>query len=278
MEKTWDTLINPECAIANSFVHKITDVDVAQAPTFPDIANTVASLLAGRMMVAHNASFEQRFLRQEFARLGVVWPAYGDWIIDTQELSKQLLGTGKLQQALEAAGIINFCPHSALSDAKSTVKLLQWLAQQDSEITLNTGQLFIYPSGLPNPHAALSRSSGINADEQRWLLRLVKTLPRFNNPPLQNYRDILCEAIADREIDDAEFSRLQTAAHDGEIQDADISSLHREVVRQLALETLLHSVNLADDLPKLKRVAAQLNVDAQVIDELVKPDSVQHGI
>ena len=183
MEKTWDTLINPECAIANSFVHKITDVDVAQAPTFPDIANTVASLLAGRMMVAHNASFEQRFLRQEFARLGVVWPAYGDWIIDTQELSKQLLGTGKLQQALEAAGIINFCPHSALSDAKSTVKLLQWLAQQDSEITLNTGQLFIYPSGLPNPHAALSRSSGIDADEQRWLLRLVKTLPRVSMLP-----------------------------------------------------------------------------------------------
>ena len=134
-------------------------------------------------MVAHNASFEQRFLRQEFARLGVVWPAYGDWIIDTQELSKQLLGTGKLQQALEAAGIINFRPHSALSDAMSTVKLLRWLAQQDSDITLNTGQLFIYPSGLPNPHAALSRSSGIDADEQRWLLRLVKTLPRVSMLP-----------------------------------------------------------------------------------------------
>ena len=84
----------------------------------------------------------------------MVWPAYGDWIIDTQELSKQLLGTGKLQQALEAAGIINFRPHSALSDAMSTVKLLQWLAQQDSDITLNTGQLFIYPSGLPKPRRA----------------------------------------------------------------------------------------------------------------------------
>ena len=278
MEKTWDTLINPECAIANSSVHKITDADVAQAPTFADIANTVASLLAGRMMVAHNTSFEQRFLRQEFARLGVVWPAYGDWIIDTQELSTQFLGKAKLQEALDAAGIINFRPHSALSDAMSAGKWLQWLAQQDSDITFNTGQLFIYPSGLPNPLASLSRSSGIDADEQRWLLRLVKTLPQFDNAPLQNYRDILCEAIADREIDDAEFSRLQTAAHDGEIQDADISSLHREVIRQLSLETLLHSVNLADDLPKLKKVAAQLNVDAQVIDELVKPDSVQHGI
>ncbi|EFG80184.1 hypothetical protein HMPREF0281_02275 [Corynebacterium ammoniagenes DSM 20306] len=193
-------------------------------------------------------------------------------------MSKQLLGTGKLQQALEAAGIINFRPHSALSDAMSTVKLLQWLAQQDSDITFNTGQLFIYPSGLPNPHAALSRSSGIDADEQRWLLRLVKTLPRFNNPSLQNYRNILCEVIADREIDDAEFARLQAAARDEEIQDADISSLHREVVRQLALETLLHSVNLADDLPKLEKVAAQLNVDEQVIDKLVKPGYAHHTL
>lgn len=113
----------------------------------------------------------------------MVWPAYGDWIIDTQELSKQLLGTGKLQQAVEAAGIINFRPHSALSDAMSTVKLLRWLAQQDTDITLNTGQLFIYPSGLPNPLASLSRSSGIDADEQRWLLRLVKTLPRVSMLP-----------------------------------------------------------------------------------------------
>ena len=162
----------------------------------------------------------------------MVWPAYGDWIIDAQELSTQFLGKAKLQEALDAAGIINFRPHSALSGAMSIVKLLRWLAQQDSDITLNTGQLFIYPSGLPNPLASLSRSSGIDADEQRWLLRLVKTLPRFNNPPLQNYRDILCEVIADCEIDDAEFACLQAAARDEEIQDADISSLHREVVAE----------------------------------------------
>ena len=277
VEKTWDTLVNPRREIPNSFVHKITDADVVQAPAFDEIARTVTSLLAGRTMVAHDASFEHRFLCQEFSRLGVVWPAYSDWIIDTRELCKEFLGITKLHEALEAAGIINFRPHSALSDAMSTAKLLQWLAQQDSDIAFNSGRLSIYPSGLPNPHAALSRSSGIDADEQRWLLRLVKTLPRFNNAPLQNYRDILCEAIADREIDDAEFSRLQTAARDEEIQDSDISSLHREVIRQLTLETLLHSVNFAEDLPQLEKIAAQLNVDGQVIDELVIPASAPHG-
>src|SRR5699024_9367178 len=38
----------------------------------------------------------------------------------------QFLGEAKLQEALDAAGIINFRPHSALSDAMSTVQLLQW--------------------------------------------------------------------------------------------------------------------------------------------------------
>src|SRR5699024_11924078 len=70
----------------------------------------------------------------------------------------------------------------------------------------------------------------------------------------------------------------RTTARDEEIQDADISSLRREVVRQLALETLLHSVNLAEDLSKLKKVAAQLNVDEQVIDELVKPGYAHHTL
>ena len=172
MEKTWDTLINPECAIANSFVHKITDVDVAQAPTFADIANTVASLLAGRMMVAHNASFEQRFLRQEFARLGVVWPAYGDWIIDTQELSTQFLGKAKLQEALDAAGIINFRPHSALSDAMSTVKLLQWQQHLLRQIHLPRVSMLPTTTSLlpPIPLLLFPQMASMPARSRNWTL------------------------------------------------------------------------------------------------------------
>src|SRR5699024_11865362 len=34
VKKTWDTLVYPERDIPNSFVHKITESDVAHAPTF----------------------------------------------------------------------------------------------------------------------------------------------------------------------------------------------------------------------------------------------------
>lgn len=96
-------------------------------------------------MVAHNASSEQRFLRQEFARLGVVWPEYGNWVIDTKDLSKKFFGKSKLQEALDTAGILNDRPHAALSDAMATASLLKWLVEQESEIVLNTGALQIFP-------------------------------------------------------------------------------------------------------------------------------------
>lgn len=137
VKKTWDTLVYPERDIPNSFVHKITESDVAQAPTFAAVSAQLARLLGGRTMVAHGADFEHRFLRQEFGRLGVVWPSYGNWIIDTKDLSRQFLNTSSVHEALDIAGIFNVRPHSALSDAMATAKFLQWLMQQDFDITCN---------------------------------------------------------------------------------------------------------------------------------------------
>lgn len=222
-------------------------------------------------MVAHGADFEHRFLRQEFGRLGVVWPSYGNWIIDTKDLSRQFLNTSSVHEALDIAGIFNVRPHSALSDAMATAKFLQWLMQQDFDITCNPQVLCIFPSGLPGPEAEFSRSSGLDTNDQRRLLRLVNTIPRYSTPSLQYYRDILCEAIADRELDAEELDRLRSAARTEEIKDIDIQSLHRKVVRQLTIETILHSVDLPGDLDALKLVASQLDVDSKVIEELVDP-------
>lgn len=275
VEETWDTLIQPEREIPNTFVHKITNEDVVDAPLFSGIAARLATMLAERTMVAHNASFEQRFLHQEFARLGVVWPEYGNWVIDTRDLSKKFFGKSKLQEVLDLAGIQNARPHAALSDALATAALLKWLVEQESEIVLNTGALHIFPSGLPDPQLELARSTKIKEQEQRLLMQLVKNLPRFTNPSLQNYRDLLCEAIADKELDDEEMAKLAAAALAQGIEDADINSLHREVIRQIALEVWMDGVVISDELKALKTVAGQLNVESAVVDELLEQATSQ---
>lgn len=65
---SWSTRINPEQPVGATHVHGITDRDVAHAPLFAHVAQAIGSLLNGLVVVAHNAEFDEAFLRAEFAR------------------------------------------------------------------------------------------------------------------------------------------------------------------------------------------------------------------
>lgn len=65
----WETLINPERDISNSSIHGITPELVSLAPTFSEIESDLSRLIDGTVMVAHNLSFDQRMIEQEFKRI-----------------------------------------------------------------------------------------------------------------------------------------------------------------------------------------------------------------
>ena len=67
----WTTLVNPERDVSAGHIHGITARDVYGAPRFAEVAASIlADSLRGRVLVAHNLSFEAQFLMGEFARLG----------------------------------------------------------------------------------------------------------------------------------------------------------------------------------------------------------------
>jgi DNA polymerase-3 subunit epsilon len=70
--KNW--LVNPGIPIPKeaSDVHKITDEDVKDAPTFAAIAAEIAAALMGWIPAAYNAAFDRAFLSGEMARAGIV--------------------------------------------------------------------------------------------------------------------------------------------------------------------------------------------------------------
>lgn len=125
-ERTWETLIQPERDSPNSYIHKITATDVVDAPTFAEVAAYFGSLLHGRILVAHNASFEHRFPTNEFNRARAHNGLCQPWL-DTMKLAKQHLGCVKLSDALTATNINNSLAHSALADAQATANLLRHL-------------------------------------------------------------------------------------------------------------------------------------------------------
>ena len=52
----------------------ITQAMVDSAPSLEDVLPPLAQMLAGRILVAHNAPFDRRVLRQAFDRIGLEWP------------------------------------------------------------------------------------------------------------------------------------------------------------------------------------------------------------
>jgi DNA polymerase-3 subunit epsilon len=123
----WSSLVRPSAPLRRSIrrLTGITQEMVDGAPTLEDVLPVLAPMLAGRPLVAHNAPFDRRVLRQAFARIGLAWPEPP--VLCTAALARVLL---PLQQerrlgALAAAlGIEVDIAHRALADAETCGRIL----------------------------------------------------------------------------------------------------------------------------------------------------------
>ena len=103
----------------------ITQAMVDGAPGLEEVLPTLRELLAGRVLVAHNAPFDRRVLRQAFDRIGLQWP--DPPVICTAALARAMLplqrkrGLGVLADAL---GIEAEMAHRALADAETCARVL----------------------------------------------------------------------------------------------------------------------------------------------------------
>ncbi|WP_291313816.1 exonuclease domain-containing protein [Corynebacterium sp. UBA2622] len=266
-EGTWDTLVQPERDIPNSFVHKITATDVVHAPTFAQIARELAGVLQGRVPVAHNAGFEKRFLAQEFQRAGVESTVGAMEWVDTRVLARRHLGQAKLAAALSTAGIENSQPHAALADAEATAELLRVLVRDRGAGVPTASRVFSQPVG-GNEAPLVSRRRA--ADEStHWLARLSQVLPAQGDSAVDRYRDALATCLVDRRLSASEIKHLSQIALGDGLSFDDIQAVHEEFLRQMAVEAWLDGVITSAERAELHDLAQQLGVPADLVDELV---------
>lgn len=66
-DQTFISLVNPEREIPweTKQIHKISDEDVASAPTIDQVIPAFLEFAAGSILVAHNAAFDMSFLQKE---------------------------------------------------------------------------------------------------------------------------------------------------------------------------------------------------------------------
>ena len=121
-ELVLDTLVNPNRRMGCTYVHGITDRDVADAPRFEQVAGRLLRAVAGCVVAAYNVSFDLRFLETELARVGVrhAFPHLCLMYL------RPMLGLGKhcaLSRACWSHGIPMGRAHAAAADAHAAAGL-----------------------------------------------------------------------------------------------------------------------------------------------------------
>lgn len=133
----FETLINPRQEISSwgTRIHGLTTRDVSRAPYFEELAPLIAHHISDSILVAHNAGFDARMVRQEFARLGVT---LADWpTLCTKKLAQRLQAgssNNKLKTLCDHLQLGPFRFHSALDDSDACMQLLLKFAERHEAV------------------------------------------------------------------------------------------------------------------------------------------------
>ncbi len=134
-----NTLIRPTGEIPThaSRVHGITaeDLDAVGAPRYPDVHERLAALLSSaRVVLAWNAPFDRRLLRQTAGRYGLELPraTWQDLLQDYRWLRPG--GQHGLAHALEREGIAGVQAHRALHDCHAVLNVMRALVQRTGRV------------------------------------------------------------------------------------------------------------------------------------------------
>jgi DNA polymerase-3 subunit epsilon len=253
VESSWTTLLNPGRDLGPQHIHGIPAADVLDAPTFDEVAGALAQRLAGRVFVAHNASFDARFIANEYAWLGYDVPLVPQTSVCTMRWASHLIPEAPrtLAGCCERAGITLENAHAALVDATATAALLRhYLRLMGIDESGTSGRLPMWSETLelaetvqwptiPVLDVTQALRGDSDGDQVPFLERIVEHLPQVAEPEgHQEYLALLDRALLDRLLSVRERNALVHAAHTLGIDRQTATRLHQEYLRAMATAAL----------------------------------------
>ncbi|MCK7641945.1 exonuclease domain-containing protein [Corynebacterium sp. CCM 8835] len=276
LQRTWQTLVQPNRHFDNTAIHGIRPADVADAPCFAEVAAEFAALIDGRVIVAHNAAFDTKFLVREFATCGVDLDDPRDWSVCTMRTAKSVLpgAPQKLSECLSTIGAVNCNPHAALADAVATAELLGDLLRRTDVVRSRT-PLSLTPenhrtlAGVPSLPPVERGHRSLSAVDGQWLDALAAGLPDTGDRDVDDYLRLLRAAMADGKLCTSEIRQLICRAGELGIDREEAGEIHGRFVRQLAVEAWADGVVTDAEREAVTTAARQLGVDGALVEALL---------
>lgn len=272
----WETLVNPGRDLGPQGIHHIRSADVLGAPTFNLVAAEVVRQLRGRVIVAHNATFDLRFLTAELERAGIeLWQQPES--LCTMPLPRHFLpGAGRsLHDCCAAYDIENLDAHRALADADVTAQLLHYyIADTDDREFwnrhLSAALEYQWPSVEGRAEAAAyprpATQEAVTAST--FLARISMKLPELAGLAEHvDYLALLDRALLDRQISVHEADALVALAEHLGISRETVVTLHGEYFDLLVRTAWADGELSEDELADLVAVADLLDIATQRVIE-----------
>ena len=264
IQEEYATLINPgNGQVGPTFIHHITEEAVSTAPTFEEIAGDILSRLENRIVVAHHAAFEDKFLASEFRRAGVKLPALPT--IDTLLLARQIidLPNYKMDTVLQHFGIDGLDLHTALGDVRALAKILPEMLKQSPPILFAVAHSefpTIQPSGRQK-----TRVTNLKKGEKGWMSSLLEKLPESgseaSNEVESDYLNLLGQVLADGKIIGDEVKALSKLAGEAGLGSKQLKQLHESFLNQIKAQAASDGNVDAEELKKIEQIINQLSLN-----------------
>ncbi|QKE85335.1 exonuclease domain-containing protein [Arthrobacter sp. NEB 688] len=289
VQDEWSTRINPQGPVGASHIHGISQDDVRDAPTFPDVIGELNQRLAGVAVAAHHAQFDLAFLRGEYVRAGWALPILP--ALCTLTASQHYLphlDRRRLADCCWAVGHQVVGAHSALGDARATASLLAAFMHPGSATAPlpqhldlpRQGRAVSWPTG-PSGQTATDRRGPVVPARVRatWAARAATNEPaalvdRFSLGDALDegapegalaYLEKLAEVLEDGELSTQESEDLGAVATTQDLTEEQVGAAHRAFVAALAHEALTDGKVTRAERAELHAVAAMLRVEAGVV-------------
>ena len=261
----WSTLVDPQRDVGPTRIHGISATDVVGAPTFGDLAPYVLRAVAGRTIVAHNATFDLRFLAHEMVQSGLPLDPLPLTGVCTMAWSSVYLNapSRRLVDCARAGGITLTSAHSAAADAHATAQLLSHYLKASGPNppwahTLPTSRGYAWPTFTGTyPELEMVHRSQVHARARHdeWLDRIVSKMPRAADARVDAYLAVLEMAMLDGFLAEHEKDELVTVALHHGLRRGQVLDIHGDYLRAMTEVALEDGVVTATERASLEGAA-----------------------
>jgi DNA polymerase-3 subunit epsilon len=230
----YSTLINPgDGQVGMSMIHHIVPRMVEDAPTFEEIADDLMSRLIGKVVVSHNASFEEKFLSAELKRVGKKVETLR--ALDTLQFIPRFVNLPDYKQSTLVRHFgIETDEHTALGDTRGLAKVLGNFLNEARDLGYPVALAEFVP--ISSNARLFQRTTNLKKGDAGWMANLLPKLPvtsfAASDFDRYSYWNLLADVLADGKITGDEIKQVAILAGRSGLSQGDVERLNQEFMQQ----------------------------------------------